>query len=254
MENGVRVNFGLWETSVARQPRLVVPGYPHHVIQRGNNRQAIVIDDHDRTTFLRELGDLAAERALAVHAYVLMDNHIHLLATPQAQGDLSWVMQALGRRYVHAFNRRHGRTGTLWEGRFRAAVVETDRYFLACQRYIELNPVRAGVVEDAADFRWSSAQHHLGIRSDALVSDHSVFWTLGNTPFEREAAYRELLAQGMGVDEAGAITQATLRARVLGSSGFVEQLSRITDRPISQRPRGRPRRAGAPLASQHTRR
>jgi putative transposase len=233
---------------VARQARLVVPGYPHHVIQRGNNRQPIVLDDHDRITFLRELGDLAAERRLAVHAYVLMDNHIHLLATPQAQGDLSGVMQALGRRYVHAFNRRHGRTGTLWEGRFRAAVVETDRYFLACQRYIELNPVRAGMVEDPASFRWSSVHHHLGTRSDALVSDHSVFWTLGNTPFEREAAYRDLLAQGMGPDEAGAITQATLRARVLGGDSFVAQLSRITNRPITQRPRGRPRQSGAPLA------
>jgi putative transposase len=239
---------------VARQARLVVPGYPHHVIQRGNNRQPIVMDDHDRITFLRELGELAAERALAVHAYVLMDNHIHLLATPQAQGDLSWVMQALGRRYVHAFNRRYARTGTLWEGRFRAAVVETDRYFLACQRYIELNPVRAGLVEDPAAFRWSSAQHHLGIRADALVSDHSVFWALGNTPFEREAAYRNLLAQGMGIDEAAAITQATLRARVLGGSSFVEQLARLTDRPITQRPRGRPRRSGAPLAGQQVRR
>jgi putative transposase len=239
---------------VARQARLVVPGYPHHVIQRGNNRQPIVLDDHDRSTFLRELGELAAERSLAVHAYVLMDNHIHLLATPQAQGDLSWVMQALGRRYVHAFNRRHGRTGTLWEGRFRAAVVETDRYFLACQRYIELNPVRAGVADDPGAFRWSSAQHHLGTRVDTLVSDHSVFWTLGNTPFEREAAYRALLAQGMGSDEAEAITQATLRARVIGGNAFVEQLSRMIDRPVAQRPRGRPRRSGAPLASQQPRR
>lgn len=233
---------------MARQARLVVPGYPHHVIQRGNNRQPIVLDDHDRITFLRELGDLAAERRLAVHAYVLMDNHVHLLATPHAQVDLSWVMQALGRRYVHAFNRRHGRTGTLWEGRFRAAVVETDRYFLACQRYIELNPVRAGVVEDPVAFRWSSAQHHLGIKTDALVSDHSVFWTLGNTPFEREAAYRDLLAQGMSPDEAGTITQATLRARVLGGDSFVTQLSRITNRPITQRSRGRPRQSGAPFA------
>ncbi len=233
---------------MARQPRLVAPGYPHHVIQRGNNRQAIVLDDRDRRQFLDELRERALERDIKVHAYVLMDNHMHLLVTPRESDDLSRMMQSLGRRYVGWFNRRHERTGTLWEGRFRATVIETERYFLACQRYIELNPVRAGIVADPFNFEWSSARHHGGIEPDQIVSDHSVFWALGNTPFEREAAYRELLAQGMADAEVKTITQATLQAKVLGNAAFVAKLSRLMERQLVVRPRGRPARAGASLA------
>ncbi len=234
---------------MARQRRLVVPGYPHHVIQRGNNRQPIVHDDVDRREFLRELNTQAARRDLKIHAYVLMDNHFHLLVTPTHADDLSRVMQSLGRRYVAWFNRRHGRTGTLWEGRFRAAVVETDRYFIACQRYIERNPLRAGLALDAADFGWSSARHHLGIAVDLIVSDHSVFWALGNTPFERQAAYRELLADSNRAEEVQAITRATLRSGVLGNEMFLSKLSALLNRPLRPKLRGRPPRAGTPDAS-----
>jgi len=227
---------------MARQPRLVVAGYPHHVIQRGNNRQPIVLDDRDRSAFLAELRRAAADHRLLIHAYVLMDNHVHLLATPEAPTELGRAMQALGRRYVGWFNHRYGRSGGLWEGRYKASIVETDRYFLACQRYIELNPVRASLVASAAEYRWSSARHHLGMETDQLVSDHSVFWALGNTPFDRQAAYRALLEQGQDGTETQWFTRATLAGRVLGSDVFIHRLSALTDRSLVPRPRGRPKR------------
>jgi putative transposase len=138
---------------MARLPRLAAAGYPHHVIQRGNNRQAIFADAADCERFLGELGELLPLHKVALHAYVLMPNHVHLLLTPASRAGLSGLMQALGRRYVAWFNRRHGRTGALFEGRFRSSIVESERYLLACSRYIELNPVRAGLVGKPVEYR-----------------------------------------------------------------------------------------------------
>lgn len=227
---------------MARVPRLVLPGQPHHIIQRGNNRQAIFVDDKDRQHFLAMLRECALTHQVGIHAYVLMDNHVHLLATPQQAEGLSRMMQSLGRRYVGWFNHRHGRSGTLWEGRFRAALIEGERHLLACARYIELNPLRAGMLVDAGAYPWSSCAHHLGRRRDPLVNEHPMYWALGNTPFEREAAYRELLEQGLSQEEVDALTASALKGWPLGSASFLQGLAAQMDRPLAPRRRGRPRK------------
>ncbi len=230
---------------MARLPRLTVPGYPHHVIQRGNNRQAIFVDDVDREFMLGLLGEYAPACRVAVHAYVLMGNHLHLLATPETADGLPKLMQSVGRRYVRHFNDRHGRTGTLWEGRYRATVIETERYLLACMAYIELNPVRAGMVAQASDYPWSSHAHYIGLRQDRLVTPHPLWWTLGNTPFAREAAYAELVHAGLSMAQQTALTDATLRGWALGSDAFAAQLQTQTVRRTTPRLPGRPPKRSA---------
>lgn len=221
---------------MARLPRLVAAGLPHHVIQRGNNRQAVFREDADYMRYLAWLREAAAVQGLAVHAYVLMPNHVHLLVTPPTDSALSRAMQSLGRRYVRWFNDKYARTGTLWEGRFRSAVIDADRYLLACCRYIESNPVRAGLVSSPEVYRWSSYAHHTGLLVDPLVTDHPVVWGLGNTPFERQLAYRRLFESELGRDVVDALRAATNRGRTMG----VALADRRTTKP--KRPRGRPRK------------
>lgn len=228
-----------------RLPRLILPGQAHHIILRGNNRQAIFFSDHDREQLLKTLAEVAALHQVAIHAYVLMDNHLHLLATPQHEEGLSRMMQSLGRRYVAWFNTRHQRSGTLWEGRFRAGLIESERYFMACMRYIELNPVRAGLCADPEQWRWSSAGHHLGLVRDMLVKEHELYWSLGNTPFEREHAYREFLTQGVSTSECQQLTDAALRGRPLASATFLKPLAAEHKQVVVRRPRGRPRKVYA---------
>lgn len=225
---------------MARLPRLVVPDLPHHLIQRGNDGQRVFCDDFDRRRFLAVLHDVAHTHQLAIHAYVLMDNHVHLLATPAAADGLSRAMQSLGRRFVGWFNMRHGRSGTLWEGRFRCTVIEAERYLLTCMRFIELKPVSAGIVARAADYPWSSASFHLGQRQDQLVTDHRLFWALGNTPFERQAAWRLLLDQGLSDNESKQISDSALKGWACGSEPFLTWLRDRTPRPVAPRRRGRP--------------
>jgi len=228
---------------MARLPRLLLPGQAHHLMLRGNNRQAIVLADVDRQQFLDFLREGARTHGVAVHAYVLMDNHLHLLATPEDEQGISKLMQSLGRRYVGWFNNKYERSGTLWEGRFRATVIDSERYFLACMRYIELNPVRAGLVGAPEDYMWSSCASHLGRRNDAMLHEHLLYWTLGNTPFEREMAYRELLMEGCAETERQSITQATLKGWPLGSAGFLQAVAEQTQRRVQPLARGRPRKS-----------
>ena len=222
---------------MARLARLSVPGYPHHVIQRGNNRQPVFVDETDRSRYLELLRESARESGVAVHAYVLMGNHVHLLVTPAAGRALSDFMHRLGTRYVGWFNHRHQRSGTLWEGRFRSGLIDADAYLLACIRYIELNPVRAGLVASAADWRWSSARHPLGNSVDPLLTDHSIFWTLGNTPFDREARYREFLNHAFPAEQTRAFTKACLRGRPLGPPRFLASAGHPEHAPKRGRPR-----------------
>lgn len=225
---------------MARLPRLSVPGYPHHIIQRGNNRQAIFSSVADFQMLLSLLQENAQKFDVAVHAYVLMDNHFHLLATPATAEGLPLMMQAVGRRYVRYFNDRQGRTGTLWEGRYRSTVIDTDRYLLACMAYIDLNPVRAGLARDASAYPWSSHAHYVGQRSDRLVTPHALFWTLGNTPFSREAAYAALVAQGIAPGQQEALTRAALGGWALGDESFVMELQKDTSRRVTKTKAGRP--------------
>ncbi|MES2509659.1 MAG: transposase [Pseudomonadota bacterium] len=225
---------------MARLPRLTLPGYPHHVIQRGNNRQQIFRSAADHEYLLGLLYDNARKFDVAVHAYVLMDNHFHLLATPRTDNGLPAMMQAVGRSYVRYFNDLHERSGTLWEGRYRSTLIQTDRYLLACMAYIDLNPVRAGMVGEAADYPWSSHGHYSGVRADRLVTPHPLYWTLGNTPFAREAAYAELVRAGLAIPQQDALTRSVLSGWALGEPEFVADLQKQTARRVHKKLAGRP--------------
>lgn len=225
---------------MARLPRLTVPGYPHHIIQRGNNRQAIFASTADYQMLLSLLDENARKFGIAVHAYVLMGNHFHLLATPSTPDGLPQAMQAIGRRYVRYFNDRQMRTGTLWEGRYRSTLIETERYLMACMVYIDLNPVRAGIVGGAADYPWSSFGRYAGLRTDRILTPHELYWALGNTPFAREAAYAEMVRHGTTPEQQDALTRSTLSGWALGSEAFMENLQKKTPRRLVKNQAGRP--------------
>jgi putative transposase len=225
---------------MARLPRLSVPGYPHHVIQRGNNRQAIFVKQADYQFLLDLLDENARKFGVAIHSYVLMENHFHLLGTPQAQDSLPQMMQAVGRRYVRYFNGAYRRSGTLWEGRYKSTLIQAERYLLACMAYMELNPVRAGLVAHARDYPWSSYGHNIGQKTERLITPHSLYWALGNTPFAREAAYADLVAAGVNAEQQLALTQSTLHGWALGDAGFEVDLQRKTGRRVSKTQAGRP--------------
>lgn len=225
---------------MARLPRLTLPGYPHHVIQRGNNRQAIFSSVADYETLLRLLDENARKFEVAIHAYVLMGNHFHLLATPQTAQGLPQMMQAVGRRYVRYFNDVQQRSGTLWEGRYRSTLIQAERYLLACMAYIDLNPVRAGLVAHARDYPWSSYGHYAGQRIDKVITPHALVWALGNTPFAREAAYAELVQSGINLVQQTALTDSALSGWALGDPGFVADLQTRTERRVVKSAAGRP--------------
>ena len=225
---------------MARLPRLTLPGHPHHVIQRGNNRQPIFASVADYQTMLELLDENARKFHVAIHAYVLMGNHFHLLVTPETADGLPQMMQAVGRSYVRYFNDRQKRTGTLWEGRYKSTLIQTERYLLACMVYIDLNPVRAEMVVQAKDYPWSSHGHYLGARIDKLITPHALVWALGNTPFAREAAYVDLVRAGISTGQQQALTDSALRGWALGAPEFVENLQKKTSRRVSKSAAGRP--------------
>jgi putative transposase len=225
---------------MARQPRLVLPNQPHHILQRGNDNQIIFRDDEDHQRFHDWLRESAKFYHVAIHAYVLMPNHLHLLATPSDEEGLAAMMQKVGRLYVPWFNNKYGRSGTLFQGRFRTSVIDPDAYFLACILYIELNPLRSQLAFDPLDYPWSSYAHHAGVRPDPLITDHVKYWQLGNTPFQREAAFIELAQQGMSGQELDTINAALLKGAPLGSHQFKVELEHKTKRQILPAKRGRP--------------
>jgi len=225
---------------MARLPRLVIPHQPHHVIQRGNDRQLIFRDASDYIVFLNWLRDGARQFKVAIHAYVLLSNHVHLLVTPSDETGLGRMMQWIGRYYVPYFNRKYERVGTLWQGRYKATVIESEKYFMTCSRYIELNPVRASIVAEPADYPWSSYAHHVGMKLDPLITDHSLYWALGNTPFDREAAYKALVEQTLTTEEIDRINHATVKGWVLGTEKFQMALEKKTTRRIRPAKKGRP--------------
>ena len=225
---------------MARLPRLTVPGYPHHIIQRGNNRQAIFSGPADYELLLSLIDEHARKQQVAIHAYVLMSNHFHLLATPETAEGIPQMMQAVGRRYVRTYNLRHARTGTLWEGRYKSTLIQAERYLLACMVYIDLNPVRAGMVAEPANYPWSSYQHYSGRKVDKLITPHPLYWELGNTPFAREQAYTELVRTGISDQQKRALTDSALRGWALGEPDYVADLQRRTERRVVPAKAGRP--------------
>jgi len=226
---------------MARLGRYFLPDQPLHLIQRGNNRQRIFFAEEDYERYRQWLAEAAAEHGCAVHAYVLMTNHVHLLATPARTDSVSRVMQSLGRRYVRDINARRRRTGTLWEGRYRAAPVDSEAYFLACCRYIELNPVRAGLAARPGDYRWSSWAAHARGAADPLVADHPLYRALGRSDEERQKEYRALFRAALGEDFIDALRAATNGGWALGGERFQRSIARKSGRRAAPLPRGRPR-------------
>ncbi len=212
-----------------------MPGFPIHAMQRGHNRDVVFRSRSDYVFYLGALFEAVEALQIELHAYALMPNHVHLLLSCGSKSALSRLFQSVGRRYVQYFNWRYSRSGTLWEGRYRSCTIDSERYLLECYRYIELNPVRANLVERAEDYVFSSYRHHAGIETDTRLKDHEIFWRIGNTPFDRQSNYKALLAEGMHQTRASAITHATLNGWHLGpASKHIP-----TDRVLTK-PRGRP--------------
>lgn len=209
-------------------------------MQRGDNRLPCFLDDSDRLRYLQLLREALLHTNCKLHAYVLMDNHVHLLVTPPATGAIARLMQKLGRHYVRQFNARHRRTGTLWEGRYKSCLVDNESYVLHCQRYIDLNPVRARMVDNPAKFPWSSAAAHTGLRSDATLTPHPAYTALGTTEAERAITYQALLREALSDDELHAIRTYLQQQRALGHDAFKAMVEAKTQRFAGTRLAHRP--------------
>jgi putative transposase len=229
---------------MARLPRLDAPGIPQHVIVRGVNRQPCFFADRDYAAYLNDLRLAATQCDCAVHAYVLMTNHVHLLTTGHAPGSVSRMMQSVGRRYVRRLNTTCGRTGTLFEGRFRASLVQSEDYLLTCMRYIDRNPVRAAMVKRPASYRWSSFRANAALVQDVLVTAHAEYLALGETPAQRAAAYSNLVAEDLDAGVVDAIRLHVNKDCVLGNDRFQQEIARMCGRRTSVAGLGRPRGAG----------
>lgn len=225
---------------MARLPRLVIPNQLHHVVARGNNAQPVFTDEDDYRQLLLWLREVSDQQQVAVHAYALLPASVHLLVTPRDAPGLGRMMQALGRRYVPWYNARHGRSGSLWEGRFRATVIEAARYFIACSHWIEYQPVLGGLVGQMAAYPWSSHAHHLGQQKQPWLTNHPAYWQLGNTPFDREMAYQRLCEAPPDPKVAAEIEASTRKAWVLGDEAFKATLTKLTERRLQPARRGRP--------------
>lgn len=223
-----------------RRARVTLPNVPLHIIQRGNNRQACFFADEDARFYLDWLREHAGKTGCRIHAYVLMTNHVHLLLSASTPDGAGALMKALGQRYVQYINRTHRRSGTLWEGRFRSCLTQEESYLLACQRYIELNPVRAGMVDHPAEFRWSSYRANAQGEPDAVIEPHPLYLALGATAATRQAAYRELFRYELDPGAVDAIRQATNGNYALGDERFGAEIPAMLGRRAVRGKAGRP--------------
>lgn len=222
-----------------RRARITVAGVPHHVVQRGHNREATFFADEDYLAYLHSLKEGAQRYRCAIHAYALMTNHVHLLVTPASEDGLSRLMRYLGSRYVQYVNFVYKRRGTLWEGRFKSSLVDQEQYLLSCYRYIELNPVRANMVEQPQDYRWSSyASHGMG-KSDDLIEDHPLYVALGDTTETRRAAYRALFRYQMEDAEIAEIRTSLNKGLAVGAERFKDQIETVMARSVRPGQAGR---------------
>jgi len=230
---------------MARLPRYVIPGQPQHIIQRGNNRQAIFAAEVDYQYFRDAIIEAAGRFGLAIHAYVWMTNHIHLLATPTDTDSISKTFQSAGRKYVQYFNYTHKRSGTLWEGRYRATVVDSEQYMLSVMRYIELNPVRAGMVAHPRDYPWSSHRHYAygesGPNLNWLIAPDQ-YQNIGRTDEARRQGYRDLFKASIDEDDLAAIRDSVHKGWALGDDRFKAMIEKLGERRAGPAVRGRPRK------------
>ncbi|MFO7528378.1 MAG: transposase [Marinobacter sp.] len=208
-----------------RTQRFCPAGIPQHIVQRGNNRQVIFRGNSDQAFYTNLMKNYADEHRVSLHAWVLMDNHVHFLATPEMDKSISLFMQAIGRRYVRYFNRRYDRTGSLWEGRFRSCLVDSENYLLTCQRYIEMNPVNAGMADNPEDYWWSSYQCHGLGKSSAMHQPHPLYLELDKNPKERLRQYRQLFARPMAEKTKEIMRRTVNSGKVLGSAGFKKEIA-----------------------------
>ena len=232
-----------------RLARLYLPSCAQHVIQRGNNREACFYDEADYKTYLSFLKDAACKYKVSIHAFVLMTNHVHLLATPGDKTGLSRMMQALGREYVQYFNHSYDRTGTLWEGRYKSTLVDSENYLLTVYRYIEMNPVRAEMVRHASEYPWSSYRYNALGREIKMITPHQEYLRLGSCCDSRQSAYRSLFRGRLTERELAAIREATNKAWALGDDRFKAQIEAKTGRRATPLGRGGDRKSKQYLES-----
>ena len=228
---------------MARLPRFVIPGQPQHVIVRGNNRSEIFCAEADYRFYLEKLQLACGKHACEIHAYVLMTNHLHLLITPQDEQGLSKTLQMLGRYYVQYYNYSYQRTGTLWEGRYKATLIDSEAYLLTCMRYMELNSVRAGMVEHPSDYPWSSYHYNALGQSNELVKPHLEYLRLGRADGERQAAYRQLFKHHIPESSMTEIREATNKAWVLGNDRFKQRIQQRLERCVGPKAKGGDRKS-----------
>jgi putative transposase len=234
---------------MARLPRLILPGHPHLLTQEARAGQVVFLDDEDRRHYLGALLESSRTCAVTLHAYALLEDRVMLLATPATADALGRFMQRVGRRYAGEFNRRHAHAGSLWAGRYRVALVDPRSAVLACMRFVEQAPQRAGLVADAAQWPWSSAAQHLGqALQGSLTVRHAAYWQLGNTPFAREAVYGQQLAEPLTEREVQALEAALRGGWPIGTEAFCATVADTARRPVRPGARGRPRRVANRVA------
>ena len=227
---------------MARLPRYYIKDQPQHIIQRGNNREPIFAANEDYLFYIECLQEAAKRHDLSIHAFVLMTNHVHLLASPQSVDSIPKTLQSVGRRYVQYFNHSYKRTGTLWEGRYKATVIDSDKYLLTCMRYIELNPVRAGMVEHPRDYNWSSYVANGEGKKNAQLTKHYLYQQLGVNETERVSAYQQLFQSTIADIELETIRESTNKGWCLGNDLFKEKVEHLSERQAKPKPKGRPKK------------
>ncbi|NRF66611.1 transposase [Aquincola sp. S2] len=225
---------------MARLTRLALAGHAHLIALQALVGLRLFVDDADREAFLRVLREAGQQHHVALHGYTLLDDQVYLLATPRVAEGLSLLVQSLGRRYVATYNRRRVRRGGLWDGRYRATILQPGAAVLDALVLIDSQALRAGLVTAPAEAVWSSARHHLGLLRDPLLATCDEYWRLGNTPFEREEAYRQRMLDGLGSRRVEQLTAAVHKGWAVGDDAFLAHLAEQTGRPVQPRPRGRP--------------
>ena len=228
---------------MARLPRYILPGVPQHVIQRGNNRSPIFCSEKDYLFYLEKLLEASQTHGCQIHSYILMTNHVHLLVTPNEENSISKMQQALGRCYVQYFNYHYHRTGTLWEGRYKATLINSEEYLFTCMRYIEMNPVRARMVQNPAQYKWSSYHYNALGKPDLLITLHQQYDLLGQTSSKRQLAYFTLCQTVLSPNDLNNIRQQTNKGWILGSERFKNQMKEKISRPLEAKIKGGDRKS-----------
>lgn len=231
-----------------RKPRFFIPGVPVHIVQRGRSRRPVFFDESNYRAYLHWMKEGSSRYNCAIHAYVLMTNHIHLLATPDDKDGISGMMQHLGRSYVPYINAIHGESGSIWEGRYKSSLVHDERYLLTCMRYIELNPVRADMVYSPSDYRWSSYRCNGLGEANSLVTQHPIYRSLGSAGSTPASAYRQLFEGYLEQDLLADIDSAWRTGTPLGSERFRQRVEKQLDCSVGQARRGRPKKGSDPFS------